>query len=269
MRVSSMSSGPVSTGRSGSPIRRKPTGAPPRNRSARRGARPPPADGGPRPAGRGMKLTPSPVKALALQIGAAVAQPRSLRLDGKFPEEAQAARQALEAAAPDVLVVAAYGLILPQWTLDLPRLGCLNIHASLLPRWRGAGPIQAAILAGDAETGITVMQMDAGLDTGAMLLAEAVPITAQTTASSLHDALSAMGARLVLRALAENPPPVPQPETGATYAPKLTREDGRLDWSQPAEVLDRRIRALNPWPGTFCGAFKISPSSRIKTPFTF
>jgi methionyl-tRNA formyltransferase len=147
--------------------------------------------------------------------------------------------------------VAAYGLILPQTMLAAPRRGCLNIHASLLPRWRGAAPIQAAILAGDAESGVTIMQMDAGLDTGPMLLREAVPIGPGTTATDLHDALAALGARLILRALAENPAPVPQPDAGATYAPKLTREDGRIDWAQPAEDLLRRVRALNPWPGTF------------------
>ncbi|WP_262356398.1 methionyl-tRNA formyltransferase, partial [Bordetella pertussis] len=140
-----------------------------------------------RPAGRGLKLTPSPVKQAALAAGIEVAQPRSLRLDGRYPDEAAAARAQLERVAPDVMVVAAYGLILPQWTLDLPRLGCLNIHASLLPRWRGAAPIQRAIEAGDAETGVTIMQMDAGLDTGDMLLERAVPIGAQQTAAQLHD----------------------------------------------------------------------------------
>jgi methionyl-tRNA formyltransferase len=150
------------------------------------------------------------------------------------------------------MVVAAYGLILPQWVLDTPRRGCLNIHASLLPRWRGAAPIQAAILAGDAQSGVTIMRMDAGLDTGAMLLAEAVPITAQTGAADLHDALAEIGGRLILRALAESPTPVAQPDSGATYAPKLEREDGRLRWTDTAADLARRVRALNPWPGTFC-----------------
>jgi methionyl-tRNA formyltransferase len=135
--------------------------------------------------------------------------------------------------------------------LDAPGRGCLNIHASLLPRWRGAAPIQAAILAGDHETGITIMRMDAGLDTGPMLLRESVPINEATTAAELHDALAAIGARLVLRALAENPPAIPQPESGATYAPKLTREDGRIDWSRDAARILRQIRALNPWPGTY------------------
>jgi methionyl-tRNA formyltransferase len=149
-------------------------------------------------------------------------------------------------------VVAAYGLILPQAMLDAPRRGCLNIHASLLPRWRGAGPIQAAVLAGDAESGVTIMQMEAGLDTGPMLLRQAVPIGPRGTAAALHDALAALGGPMVLRVLAEDPAPVPQPADGVTYAPKLTRADGRLDWTQPAETLDRQVRALNPWPGTYC-----------------
>ncbi len=149
----------------------------------------------------------------------------------------------------DCAVVAAYGLLLPPAMLQAPRLGCLNIHASLLPRWRGAAPIQAAILAGDAESGVTIMRMEEGLDTGPMLLAEAVPLGPQTNAGNLHDALAAIGARLILRALAEQPAPVPQPP-GATYAAKLSRDDARLDWSQPASVLERRVRALNPWPGT-------------------
>jgi methionyl-tRNA formyltransferase len=150
----------------------------------------------------------------------------------------------------DAAVVAAYGLILPPSMLQAPLLGCLNIHASLLPRWRGAAPIQAAILAGDAETGVTIMQMDAGLDTGAMLLREAVPITPRTTADDLHDVLARIGAALIVRALDERPAAVPQPAEGATYAAKLTREDGRIDWTLDSDVLDRRIRALNPWPGT-------------------
>jgi methionyl-tRNA formyltransferase len=135
--------------------------------------------------------------------------------------------------------------------LEAPRRGCLNIHASLLPRWRGAAPIHAAILAGDAQTGITIMRMEEGLDTGPMLLAEALPIGPDATVGALHDALAAIGARLVLRALAEDPAPVPQPDDGVTYAPKLTKEDGRLDWAAEAAALERRVRALNPWPGTF------------------
>ncbi len=198
----------------------------------------------PRPAGRGHAVRPCPVHAAAEALGLQVRTPARLKRD----EAEHAAFRGLEL---DAAIVAAYGLILPQAMLDAPRRGCLNIHASLLPRWRGAAPIQAAILAGDSETGITLMQMDAGLDTGAMLLRESIPITATTTASQLHDALAGIGARLALRALAENPPPIPQPEEGATYAPKLTRDDGRLDWTQPAARLDRQVRALNPWPGTF------------------
>jgi len=204
-----------------------------------------------RPAGRGMKLQASPVKQFAVGRGWPVAQPRSLRLDGKYPDDAAAAREAIAAAGAEVMVVAAYGLILPQWVLDAPRLGCLNIHASLLPRWRGAAPIQAAILAGDPESGVTIMRMDSGLDTGPTLLREAVPIDDATTAATLHDALAALGARLILRALDEDPAPVAQPDAGATYAPKLTREDGRIDWTLDAPQLLRRIRALNPWPGTY------------------
>jgi methionyl-tRNA formyltransferase len=200
----------------------------------------------PRPAGRGHRTTPSPVHQAALALGLAVRTPMRLRRDA-------AEHEAFAALGLDAAVVAAYGLILPAAMLGAPRLGCLNIHASLLPRWRGAAPIQAAILAGDDETGITIMQMDEGLDTGAMLLREAVPITGATTTPVLHDALSALGARLILRALAEDPPAVPQPEEGATYAAKLTREDGRLDWAEPAAMLDRKVRALNPWPGTFAG----------------
>ena len=177
----------------------------------------------PKPAGRGHALRPCPVQVEAEQLGLPVRTPARLR--GDAAEQAAFAALGLDAA-----VVAAYGLILPQAMLDAPRRGCLNIHASLLPRWRGAAPIQAAVLAGDAETGVTIMQMDAGLDTGPMLLREAVPITATTTAAMLHDVLSAIGARLVLRALAEDPIAVPQPEAGVTYAPKLTRDAGRIDW---------------------------------------
>ena len=198
----------------------------------------------PRPAGRGQAVRPCPVHAAALALGLPVRTPARLKRD-------EAEHEAFRALDLDAAIVAAYGLILPQAMLDAPRRGCLNIHASLLPRWRGAAPIQAAILAGDPETGITLMQMDAGLDTGAMLLREAVPLTPTTTASTLHDALAEIGARLALRALAENPSAIPQPEEGATYAPKLTRDDGKLDWSHQAAALDRQVRALNPWPGTF------------------
>jgi methionyl-tRNA formyltransferase len=206
-----------------------------------------------RPAGRGMKLQPSPVKQFALAQGIAVAQPRSLRLDGKYPEDAAAARAALEEARPDVLVVAAYGLILPQWVLDLPRLGCLNIHASLLPRWRGAAPIHRAIEAGDAETGVTIMQMDAGLDTGDMLLEERIAIGPQDTTATLHDRLAALGGRMVVEALelagCGGLRPVKQPGEGVTYAHKIEKAEAAIDWSQPAEVIERRIRAFDPFPG--------------------
>ena len=191
----------------------------------------------PRPAGRGQRETPCPVHRAALDLGIPVRTPARVKRD--VVEHA-----AFAALDLDVAVVAAYGLILPPAMLDAPRRGCLNIHASLLPRWRGASPIQSAILAGDAESGVTIMRMEEGLDTGPMLLAEAVPITQRMTAGALHDALSPLGARLILRALAEDPPATPQPEDGITYAPKITREDGRIDWRQDAEALDRRIRAL-------------------------
>jgi len=206
-----------------------------------------------RPAGRGMKLTPSPVKQLALALGAPVAQPRSLRLDGKFPDEAAAGRAALEAARPDVLVVAAYGLILPQWVLDLPRLGCLNIHGSLLPRWRGAAPIHRAIEAGDTQTGITIMQMDAGLDTGDMLLIEREPVLRDDTTARLHDRLAALGARMIVRALSDAAAgalvPVRQPEQGVTYAHKIDKAEAAIDWTLPADAIERRVRAFDPFPG--------------------
>jgi len=206
-----------------------------------------------RPAGRGMKLQASPVKQFALAHGIAVAQPRSLRLDGKYPDDAAGARAAIEAAAADAIVVAAYGLILPQWTLDQPRLGCLNIHASLLPRWRGAAPIHRAIEAGDAETGVTIMQMDAGLDTGAMLLTGRLAIGARDTTASLHDKLAPLGGRLVVEALeiaaCGGLAPVPQPSEGITYAHKIEKAEAALDWSQPAALLERKIRAFDPFPG--------------------
>jgi methionyl-tRNA formyltransferase len=197
----------------------------------------------PKPAHRGQALTRCPVHVAADALGLAVRTPARLKRD-------EAEHAAFAALGLDAAVVVAYGLILPPAMLEAPARGCLNIHASLLPRWRGAAPIQAAILAGDAESGITIMRMDAGLDTGPMLLAEATPITEATTAPALHDTLAGMGARLILRALAENPPPVPQPEEGATYAPKLGPGDRPLDFGQEAAVLARRVRALNPWPGT-------------------
>ncbi|MDY0743593.1 methionyl-tRNA formyltransferase [Paucibacter sp. R3-3] len=204
-----------------------------------------------RPAGRGMKLQASPVKQLAQVQGIPVAQPRSLRLDGKFPEDAAAARQTLLDAKADVVVVAAYGLILPQWVLDLPCQGCLNIHASLLPRWRGAAPIHRAIEAGDAETGITIMQMDAGLDTGAMLLIERQPIAAADTTATLHDKLAALGGRMIVQALqhAGPLPATPQPGDGITYAHKIEKAEAQIDWTQDAAQIERRLRAFDPFPG--------------------
>ncbi len=206
-----------------------------------------------RPAGRGLKCLPSPVKAWAEQQGVAVCQPRGLRLDGRFAEDAAAAQQVLIAAQLDVLVVAAYGLILPQWVLDVPRLGCLNIHASLLPRWRGAAPIHRAIEAGDAETGVTIMQMDAGLDTGAMLRVQAVPVADNETTASLHDRLAALGGELIVLTLQDAAQgrlvPVPQAEQGASYAHKIDKAHALIDWSLHAGVLERRIRAFDPAPG--------------------
>src|SRR5690606_45510 len=207
-----------------------------------------------RPSGRGLKLTPSAVKQAGLAAGIPVCQPRSLRLDGKYPDEARAAQQTLCDAAPDLMVVAAYGLILPEWVLTLPRHGCFNIHASLLPRWRGAAPIQRAIEAGDAQTGVTIMQMDQGLDTGDMLLTRTVPITAAQNAAELHDALAAAGATAMLAAIDALQQGAltaqPQPEAGVTYAAKLDKSESPLDFSQPAALLARRIRAFNPVPGS-------------------
>ncbi|GAB6967957.1 methionyl-tRNA formyltransferase [Komagataeibacter kakiaceti JCM 25156] len=199
----------------------------------------------PRPAGRGKKLRPSPVHQAAEALGIAVRTPLSLRRNAE--EQAHFRALSLDAA-----VVAAYGLILPVEMLQAPTYGCLNIHASLLPRWRGAAPIQAAILAGDSESGVTIMQMDAGLDTGAMLLRDRVALTERTTATSLHDDLAAMGGRLIVDALRQLPlPGTRQPETGVTTVQRLSREDGRIDWTAPATRIDRQIRALTPWPGTF------------------
>jgi methionyl-tRNA formyltransferase len=206
-----------------------------------------------RPAGRGMKPQASPVKQCALAHGLAVAQPRSLRLDGKFPDEAAAARAAIRAANADAMVVAAYGLILPQWVLDAPRLGCFNIHASLLPRWRGAAPIHRAIEAGDQHTGVTIMQMDAGLDTGDMLLVERLPIAADDSTGSLHDRLAELGGRLMVEALemaaCGGLRPVPQPVDGVTYAHKIEKAEAAIDWILPAAVIARRVRVFNPFPG--------------------
>ena len=204
-----------------------------------------------RPAGRGLKLLPSPVKALALQHGIPVAQPRSLRLDGKVPEDAAAARAALQAAGAEVMVVVAYGLILPQWVLDGPPRGCLNIHGSVLPRWRGAAPIHRAIEAGDASTGITLMQMDAGLDTGDMLLVAEEAIRPDDTTASLHDRLAALGGQLVVQGLAAPDAlgRTPQPAVGITYAHKIDKAEAAIDWAQPAAAIERRVRAFDPFPG--------------------
>ncbi|WP_018953629.1 methionyl-tRNA formyltransferase [Thioalkalivibrio sulfidiphilus] len=197
-----------------------------------------------RPAGRGRKLTPSPVKRLALEHGIPVEQPERL----KSPE----VQARLRAYAPDVMVVAAYGLILPRAVLEIPTHGCLNIHASLLPRWRGAAPIQRAILAGDAETGVTLMQMAPGLDTGDMLLKAVTPIGPADTAQDLHDRLAEQGAQLLLVCLedlqAGRLRPEPQDEALATYAEKLSKAEAELDWFLSAAVLDRQVRAFNPWP---------------------
>ena len=197
-----------------------------------------------RPSGRGMQLIPSPVKQLALQHGLPVLQPTTLK-----NEEAQHAIAALDA---DLMVVAAYGLILPQAVLQLPRCGCLNIHASLLPRWRGAAPIQRAILAGDAETGITIMQMDEGLDTGDMLLRHTCPIAATDTGHTLHDKLAAMGADSILEALRllqeHHLTPVKQDNAAATYAAKLLKSEAQVDWRQDARQIERAVRAFNPFP---------------------
>jgi methionyl-tRNA formyltransferase len=201
-----------------------------------------------RPAGRGQKERPCPVHAFAEDQGLQVRTPASLK-----DADVQAAFAALDA---DAAVVAAYGLILPKSVLDAPRLGCINIHASLLPRWRGAAPIQRAIEAGDVRTGISIMAMDEGLDTGAVYLTGEVPITDETTASDLHDKLATMGGEMITEALmgiAEGSlKAIPQPQDGVTYADKLARDEGRLDWSRPAQYLARQIRALNPWPGVWC-----------------
>jgi methionyl-tRNA formyltransferase len=204
-----------------------------------------------RPAGRGMKLQPSPVKQWALDHAVPVAQPRSLRLDGKYPEDAAAARMTLLDAQADAMIVAAYGLILPQWVLDLPPKGCLNIHASLLPRWRGAAPIHRAIEAGDTQTGITIMQMDAGLDTGDMLLVLPCDISPTDTTAVLHDRLAELGGQAIVQALAslDSLPRQPQSLEGMNYAHKIDKAEAALDWALSAEVLARRIRAFDPFPG--------------------
>jgi len=206
-----------------------------------------------RPAGRGMQLQPSPVKSYALKHGMPVAQPVSLRLDGKYPEQAAAAHAQLKATEHEVMVVAAYGLILPASILSIPPMGCLNIHASLLPRWRGAAPIHRAIEAGDSETGITIMQMDEGLDTGPMLLTRSERINATDTTGSLHDRLAALGGELIVDALKKLQQggllAQAQPTDGMTYAAKISKQEADLDFRLPAETLLRRIHAFNPFPG--------------------
>ncbi len=234
-----------------------------------------------RPAGRGMKLQASSVKQYAVEHGMPVSQPRSLKLDGKYLEDAQAAKAAIEAAQADAMVVAAYGLILPQWVLDTMadapgrpkqgtapsggsaahevasvgarKFGCFNIHASLLPRWRGAAPIHRAIEAGDAETAVTIMQMDAGLDTGDMLMAHTVAIEASDTTGSLQDRLAQLGGRLMLLALekaeAHALKPVPQSAQGVTYAQKIEKSEAGIDWRQGAGQIEQKVRAFNPFPG--------------------
>jgi len=207
-----------------------------------------------RPAGRGMKLQASPVKRYAQEHGLAVAQPPSLRRAGKYPAEATAAIDQLRATPHDVMVVAAYGLILPQEVLDIPPLGCINIHGSLLPRWRGAAPIHRAIEAGDTETGITLMQMDVGLDTGAMISEARTPIYPDDTTATLHDRLAKSGATLIVDALVElersgKLSSTPQPADGATYAEKIAKHEAALDWRRPAAELARQVRAFDPFPG--------------------
>ena len=208
----------------------------------------------PRPAGRGKGLRKSPVQDAAEALGLPVRHPDRL----KSPE-VQAEFAALHA---DVAVVVAYGLILPQAVLDMPRLGCLNIHASLLPRWRGAAPIHRAILAGDAETGVAIMQMEAGLDTGPVRLMKALPIGAEETTADLHDRLSALGAAMIAKVLAglDRFPPVPQPETGVTYAAKIDKAEARVDWTRPAVEVDRLIRGLSVFPG----AWTLAGGERLK-----
>ncbi|MDX9944059.1 MAG: methionyl-tRNA formyltransferase [Azonexus sp.] len=204
-----------------------------------------------RPAGRGMGLQPSAVKKLALAHGLAVYQPVSLK--------SLESQQYLADFAADVMVVAAYGLILPQAVLDLPRHGCLNIHASLLPRWRGAAPIQRALLAGDAQTGVCIMQMEAGLDTGPVLLREAFPIEDKDTTASLHDKLASCGAGLIVKALAQLPRSgEAQPESGVTYAHKIEKSEALIDWRKTALELDRHVRAFNPFPGAQTGLGGVS-----------
>lgn len=207
-----------------------------------------------RPAGRGMKLSPSAVKRFAEAHGLPVAQPTSLRLNGKYADEAAAATALLQNTPHDVMVVAAYGLILPQGVLDLPKHGCINIHASLLPRWRGAAPIHRAIESGDSESGVTLMQMDAGLDTGAMISTVVVPIASTDSTALLHDRLATAGAAQIVAALTQleaegHLASVPQPQEGVTYAEKIAKSEAAIDWQRSAQQLARQIRAFDPFPG--------------------
>jgi methionyl-tRNA formyltransferase len=194
-----------------------------------------------RPSGRGLQTAPSAVKKAAGELGLQVRQPLTLK--------DEAIRSELRAIEPDAMIVAAYGLIVPPAVLDIPKRGCINIHASLLPRWRGAAPIQRAILAGDQKTGISIMQMDAGLDTGPVLLEESVTIAPDDTAQTLHDRLADLGARLIVRALEKDRPPQPQNASLATYASKLDKKEATIDWAEPAAVIERKVRAFNPVPG--------------------
>lgn len=206
-----------------------------------------------RPAGRGMQLHASAVKQFAIAHQIPVAQPVSLRLDGKYLDMAREAHALLHATPHDVMVVAAYGLILPRSVLDIPKYGCINIHASLLPRWRGAAPVHRAIEAGDAETGVTIMQMEEGLDTGPMLSMSRLPIAADDTTGSLHDKLAALGGEMIVNTLRElqkaELSPTSQPQSGVTYAAKISKEEAGLDFTQSAACLARKIRAFNPFPG--------------------
>ncbi|HEV7617577.1 MAG TPA: methionyl-tRNA formyltransferase [Burkholderiaceae bacterium] len=232
-----------------------------------------------RPAGRGMQLQASAVKRFALAHRMPVAQPVSLRLDGKYPDVAKQTHDLLHATPCDAMVVAAYGLILPQSVLDIPKHGCINIHASLLPRWRGAAPIHRAVEAGDMHTGVTIMQMDQGLDTGPMLLTERLSIAADDTTGSLHDRLADLGGVMIVDALRKLQqgalPATPQPQQGITYAAKVTKEEAALDFTESADRLLHKIRAFNPFPGAFAlfngvpikvWAAEVAPPSPVTVP---
>ena len=225
-----------------------------------------------RPAGRGMKLQASAVKQYAIEHGMPVSQPQSLRLDGKYPDEALAAQQAIANANAELIVVVAYGLLLPDWTLHSVPKGCLNIHASLLPRWRGAAPIQRAIEAGDSDTGVCIMQMDAGLDTGEVLMQDSLPISDSDTSASLHDKLAALGSRLIVGTLSALPQlqAKVQATEGVTYAAKILKDEALIDWRLPALRLSQRIRAFDPFPGahTVCQGQVLKIWSALSLPTT-